>query len=191
MLQRRQLIEVGALQSAVFGNVGEDQHLYTHLLHLARQIEIGYLRHIQPTFGGDHAVQRVDADRDAMTVFRHRPAHQLRVFQRRRAENAAGNAFLKIRFQRVHIADTAAHLNLESGFAGDRFKNILILAAAGFGTVQIHHMDPLRTRLFKRAGGRQRVLRHTVHRVKIAFDQPHTLPVFDINCGKNDHRAPP
>jgi len=67
------------------------------------------------------------------------------------------------------------------------FENIGVGFHAGFGAVQIHHMDPLRPGLPEGLRGSQGILRHPVGGGEIPLHQPHALAVLYVDSGENQH----
>ena len=86
-----------------------------------------------------------------------------------------------------HIPDPAAQLHLEAAVPRHGFENIGVGFHAGFGAVQIHHMDPLRPGLPEGLRGSQGILRHPVGGGEIPLHQPHALAVLYVDSGENQH----
>ena len=146
-----------------------------------------HIGRIQPAFGGNHAVTRVDADGNLLAIFLDRFSGKGGVFDRRRTQYHAGNAVLEIPVHGFHRADTPADFHFQTGFFRHADKNVLVDQRGVLRAVEIHHVNPLGTRRLKGTGSRQRILGDLVRRGIIALDQTDALSVLDVYRRKNFH----
>ena len=84
--------------------------------------------------------------------------------------------------RRVHIADTAAQLDLQLRLFCHADKHLAVFRHCTFGAIQIHHMQIPSACLFKTQGCFHRILRYLFAGSKIALCQTDALSILNINC---------
>ena len=133
---------------------------------------------------------RVDPDHDAVAAeFSNGICDKLRILERDRAEDHAGDAEIKICPDGLRRADAAADFDLELRILRDIAVNFRIDRIACLCAVKIDHVDPLGAGGFKFLCGLKRILGNLRCRCVVALHEPHALSADDVDCGKNDHFA--
>ena len=108
---------------------------------------------VKPALRLHHAVFGVDADGDLVAKGIDGVDDELRILDRRRAEDHAVDAAAEIIRHRLHAADAAADLHQQSrglGYVGDQ---IGVDELGVLGAVQIDHVHPLGAGVLKALGG--------------------------------------
>ena len=140
------------------------------------------LAHFEPAFGGDHAVLRVDADnhltRKAVTNRR----GEIRLANRRRADNDVIHTGFDIGSRRFQIANTAADLHRQFRIlADDGLDDAGVDRRTRHGAVEIDHMQAPGALFAPLASHRHGVFREYRGLVETALPEPNAFAVFQVN----------
>ncbi len=106
---------------------------------------------------------------------------KIRIFEGGGTQDTAGNPSRQIILERLHVADPASELHFQPALGGNGKENVGVDPVARPSAVQIHHMDPLRTRPAESSGGFQRIIGHGVRRAEIPLDEADALAVLDVD----------
>src|SRR5690606_5954804 len=181
--------DVDAREHAVAADGGVDDVLAAVLLEFPGQVEHVVPGQLRPAVGGDLAVARIQADDDVAREGRAGVAEEARVLDRRRADDHVGDAVVQVVLDRVQVADAAADLHRDGFIDGvhDGLDGGAVAWLAGHGAVQVHQVQaasPLGDPLVGHGGG---VFGKHGGLVQVALAQAHTLPVFEVDGGDEQH----
>ena len=101
--------------------------------------------------------------------------------------DGALNASRECAFHVCQCTQTAADLNSKRRFLAHACDQGRVDRMALFRAIQIHHMQPARTRLLPALSNFHRIASVNRHLAVIALVEAYTLAVFDINCWKKLH----
>ena len=139
--ERDRAFDVEAGERAVARDVGVDDRRDARVLEPAREIESRHVRGLRPAFDGDDALAGVNADGDPARIEARRLAHEIWIAHRRGSDDDPGDAALKPAAHRLHVADSAAELQLHCD-AGENASNGLgVHGLAGERAVEIDDMQ--------------------------------------------------
>jgi len=120
------------------------------------EIDRAHIRRGRPAGGGDHPVARVDRDGHAVGEAIDEPADELRILDRRGADDDARRARLGERLGRIEVADAAARLDLHREATRDLADRIEVRGRPGARAVDVDDVQPLRALVHQALGGLER-----------------------------------
>ena len=112
----RRRFDIDARERAIPADISIDDGPDARLLHTLRERDDIDISRDAPAIHRDDAVLRVDADDDAIAVFRAGRSHELRVAHGHGAENHAAHA------EREHFIDVLERADAAAEFHGDRHR---------------------------------------------------------------------
>ena len=182
--ERDRAFHVEAGERAIARDVGVDDRRDAGVLEPARKVESRHVGRLRPAFDGDDSVAGVNADGDPAGIKTRRLAHEIRIAHRRGSNDHPGDAALKPAAHRLHVANSAAELQLD-GDARENVANRLgVHGLAREGAVKIDDMQVVEPLRDKRLGLRRRIGVEDRRARHVAVDKANALAVFEIDRGK-------
>ena len=185
--ERQGRLDVEAGQNAVARDVGVDDGAHARVFEALAEIERRHARGARPAVDGDKTILGVDPYGDAARVKARRLAHERRVFDGRRADDDARDAFFQPARQRAHVANAAAELHGNRQCGENGFDRLGVARRAREGAVEIDDMQIFETDSLESARLLGGIVIEHGRAVHIALREAHALTFLQIDCGKQNH----
>src|SRR5690606_33239389 len=152
-----------------------------------RKFNDGQIGRLSPTFHGNTAATRIDADCHTARKRLARFPYQFRVAHCNCSQNDAREPLFEPCFDLVERANAPTELHRVFRRLKDRLDGSAIDTGSGEGTVEVNHMQPLKPLVFKRTRlcGRVRIVDSGF--AHFAKFETNTLAVLEVNRWKEDH----
>ena len=160
---------------AVFSQTGN------HIIHRIRRIP-------HPATGLQASVFRIQRNADATGAGMAQRRETGRIFQSQRTDDQTGHTRIKPAMGGFLVTDTAAKLYGDGKGFTNPADQIRIRRHTFKRAVQIHKMQELCALLLPLQRRRNRIVGKDRGVVGTPAPEAHSLPPFDIHCGKKDHK---
>ena len=176
-----------AFEGAVAGDVGEDYGAELHWFELRGQLQGGDFCGFNPAAHGDAAVASVDAGGDAAGEFFAEGGEPGGRFEGLGADDDAVYAGVEVSEDGVALADAAADLDGEAGFADDGGDDVEVFRGAVEGAVEVNDMEVLGAEVAPFSSHGDGVFGEDGFLVGRAAQEADATSVFEVNGGEDEH----